>query len=372
MKRGAFMKKLINLFLVFVFCLALLCGCGSNEGSSSLSSQNSSAVDSNSGQNKDDTALLKDETGITDGADNKDSTEKPPNYYPFVKNATYKEDYIEFYKTKGQYFKIISSYEEAQKILVSPYIDQAIFKENYILCITATGTGYYGFNCENGQYSISADRYCKPATEPTPDIQEIFSKQSLSFIVVPKSEVKYFEGYREINITANITDEAFDVPFAPTIEVTVNVGMTDAILIAQNHFFNTFAKGLPDGYIYSSKYNRDNERYWYISLFDKGINENYTENFDDFYTYLIDKSTGEIREINITDKTPIDYEEATDIAKKYMLASYPEQSSDTVLKILPNDFSSTQWYVYVVTETDTYVICIDKFSKEVVNTFTYG
>jgi len=498
------MKRLIQIASMIILCVFVFCSCSSNEEdySENISSNFNSSVKDENNDEQNSTCSENDNGTLDSSTIDKNDELQSENdvakneivltvdddaentYYPTLKNAVFNSDCVEFYNMKGCYFQIISSYEEFNKIIVSPSnIDPAVFEKNYILCISrSAGIGYYDFKCEDEKYSISSDCYSSYGHGIKNETDAVITSQSIDFVVVPKTEVEYVDGYQEITVnkveknrkplgfvghdgTATLPEklqawktnaslikeygltfdgikgdyessilvfspeeptcdflvtksriengnlylecekytskqnsylnnhdvkfyllndididtlsENFNVyvtvrevsaPLAPIIEISINVDLADAILIAQNHFFNTFAKELPDGYIYTAKHAKESEKYWNISIFDKGINESYTESIDDNYVYVIDKTNGEIVRIEIVDDTPISEAEAKDIVENYLRELYPELVEDSSATVI--QYVEENKYLVIVKFPTRKVGClIDKYTMELEEIF---
>ena len=170
------------------------------------------------------------------------------------------------------------------------------------------------------------------------------------------------------NFSVYVTVKAVGSPFVPTVEIPVNIDVADAILIAQDHFFKTFAKELPDGYIYTAKYTTENEKYWGISIFDKCIGEDSTGRIDDDYNYFIDKVNGEIIRIETVDKTPLTEAEARIVVENYLKEIRPELINDVSITIF--QYVENEYYLAVATSSTQKIgFLVDRYSMQLTEVY---
>ena len=209
------------------------------------------------------------------------------------------------YINLGYYYKLeeenrlFSTYEEfceafenglpsAEKLDV---ITAETFESYYVFMIISTYSGgTYGFDISDAKVDgnrvfFTTNKYIKSG------IHDMWQATDYCIVLVPKQEL----GELPNNISS-VIDMQVGVYIDGNVKTPIDIG--DAILIAQNHFFATYDTTLPEGFIYTAKWiDGENDDYWYILIYQKDINN--PENLIDggCFTYIINKSTGEIVDI---------------------------------------------------------------------------
>lgn len=209
------------------------------------------------------------------------------------------------YINLGYYYKLeeenrlFSTYEEfceafenglpsAEKLDV---ITEETFESYYVFMIISTYSGgTYGFDISDAKVDgnrvfFTTNKYIKSG------IHDMWQATDYCIVLVPKQELGELP-----NDISSVIDMQVGVYIDGNVKTPIDIG--DAILIAQNHFFATYDTTLPEGFIYTAKWiDGENDDYWYILIYQKDINN--PENLIDggCFTYIINKSTGEIVDI---------------------------------------------------------------------------
>ena len=215
------MKKHLSLFLVLLMLLTVLVSCNNEIPSTDTSSQTTdTAIDT---QNPTDTS-----TDTTIDTGNPDISD---NYYNEINryNVT-----VSVMDTKGDYYtklnyhyvsdlfpndfceyiKIFDSLDELSKYADTKATEE-LFKNNYVVAIKNSycigkdeyeiTLGYHDFKIQDGYYYISRDYSLSASSHLQEEVAEII--RSTEYIVVPKTEIEYFEGIKPIIVDHTKTNK---------------------------------------------------------------------------------------------------------------------------------------------------------------------
>ncbi|MBO5338340.1 MAG: hypothetical protein J6A96_01420 [Clostridia bacterium] len=209
------------------------------------------------------------------------------------------------YINLGYYYKLeeenrlFSTYEEfceafenglpsAEKLDV---ITAETFESYYVFMIISTYSGgTYGFDISDAKVDgnrvfFTTNKYIKSG------IHDMWQATDYCIVLVPKQELGELP-----NDISSVIDMQVGVYIDGNVKTPIDIG--DAILIAQNHFFATYDTTLPEGFIYTAKWiDGENDDYWYILIYQKDINNPENLIVGGCFTYIINKSTGEIVDI---------------------------------------------------------------------------
>ena len=199
------MKKHLSLFLVLLMLLTVLVSCNNEIPSTDTSSQTTDT-----------------ETHTTDTSTDTDKSDTNKDYYDDINryNVTVsgmdtKGDYYTklnyhyvsdlFPNDFGEYIKIFDSLDELSKYADTKATEE-LFKNNYVVAIKNSycigkdeyeiTLGYHDFKIQDGYYYISRDYSLSASSHLQEEVAEII--KSTEYIVVPKTEIEYFEGIKPI------------------------------------------------------------------------------------------------------------------------------------------------------------------------------
>lgn len=205
------MKKHLSLFLVLLMLLCVLASCNNTTSSTDTNSQTTDTTDT-----QEPTDTTTDTTIDTDNPDISDNYYNEINRYNVtVSVMDTKGDYYTklnyhyvsdlFPNDFGEYIKIFDSLDELSKYADTKATEE-LFKNNYVVAIKNSycigkdeyeiTLGYHDFKIQDGYYYITRDYSLSASSHLQEEVAEII--RSTEYIVVPKTEIEYFEGIKPI------------------------------------------------------------------------------------------------------------------------------------------------------------------------------
>lgn len=217
------MKKYLSLILALVMLLTVLASCNNTTSSTNTNSQTTDTTDTQ--EPTDTTTDTTIDTGNPDISDNYyneinrynvtvSGMDTKGNYYTKL-NYHYVSDL--FPNDFCEYIKIFDSLDELEKYADTKATEE-LFKNNYVVAIKNSycigkdeyeiTLGYHDFKIQDGYYYITRDYSLSASSHLQEEVAEII--RSTDYIVVPKTEIEYFEGIKPIMVNhTKINERSF-------------------------------------------------------------------------------------------------------------------------------------------------------------------
>ena len=128
-----------------------------------------------------------------------------------------------FPKEDGFYFMLIGSRAEMEKYIKTDLVGDDLFSNNYLMLFNAKydytyygeeNVGYHGLTLENGEYKMTLDWYQNPIGRDY--IESVSHYDKTECLIVPKSEIKYASGVKNVEISANEISYIKDLDYIST------------------------------------------------------------------------------------------------------------------------------------------------------------
>ena len=226
------MKKYLSLFLALIISLFVLVSCNEiSTDTSTATNTDTQSVDTTVDTQKPTdkgTDTSTDTTKDTDTPDTSDDyyneinrynvtvseTDKKGNYYTKL-NYYYVSNL--FPNDFGEYIKIFNSLDELE-IYADTKATEDLFKDNYVVAIRSSygigmdesevSLGFYDLKCQDGYYYIARDSSLSATAHNQREALE--ERRVTDYIVVPKTEIEYFEDIKPIMVNhTKINERSF-------------------------------------------------------------------------------------------------------------------------------------------------------------------